>query len=161
MDSVKNYIVMIVAVCLCCGIIKKLAGETGPHSTIINALCGVTLAVTVISAIITIDFRSFENVLDDIQFQSTTYVQTGVADTNNELREIISSKVCAYVLEKASSYDCSISSVQVTLSDDSLPVPNSIVIIGTFSPYVKNHLAEIFESNLGVSKESQQWIYQN
>ena len=161
MDSAKGYILTVVSVCIICGIIRKLVVTGGGTSAVINIICGTILAITVISPLVNINIKNIDRILNDINTDNAAYVQSGIDSSDQKLREIISDKVCAYILEKTSSYDCSINSVHVSLSDDNMPAPESLQIEGTFSPYIKNRLAEFFATNLGIPKEKQQWTYQD
>ena len=161
MQEWKNYLIAVTAVCICCGIVKKLAIENKSTSIVINTLCGTILAIAVISPLLNINFSNMNRLFEEIHIESSAYAQNGVDHTKKQLQEIISNKISAYVLEKTSSYNCSVKSVQVFLTDDRTPTPCALQIEGVFSPYVKKHLADVFEENLGISKENQQWIYQN
>lgn len=161
MGSVSAYITSVASVCLCCAIFHKLIGQKGANASVISSLCGVILAIAVISPVIKINLSGIEDYINDIQIETSHYVNAGEKASQNELRSVITEKVNAYILEKASSYDCDIKTVEVSVTSDSIPVPDSVVINGTYSPYIKNQLSGLIASNLGISKEKQQWIYQN
>lgn len=157
----KSYIIAVIAVCICCGIVRKFVGENKSSAIVINTLCGTILAITVISPFLNINTGNIDSFFEQINIESAAYTQNGLEHTKKQLQEIISDKIRAYVLEKTSSYNCSINSVQVYLTDDDTPMPYGLQIEGVYAPYVRNHLADVFEKNLGISKENQQWIYQN
>ena len=161
MGELKQYILSIVAVCICCGIVGKITGGKSGSASIINMACGIILSIAVISPAVNINIGKLDNIFEDIKSDGDLYIHEAQNSSDQALRAIISDRVCAYVLEKASSYDCNISNVEVFLTSDDIPVPESVEIVGTFSPYGKNHLSGIFELNLGIPKERQQWIYKN
>ena len=161
MGSVSAYIISIIAVCICCAIVQKLVGQGSANAVIIKSLCGITIAVAAITPIIKINISGIADYLDRVQFESSVYANTATDTANNELRTVITEKTKAYILEKATNYDCDILHVDVSVSADSIPVPDSVTIAGIYSPYIKKQISGLIESNLGISKEKQQWIYQN
>lgn len=161
MEALKNYIIAVIAACICCGLIHKIAGQNKSVSVIMNVLCGTVLAITAISPLMNIKISNVDRFFDEIKIESIAYVQKSTENANQQMRQIITDKVSAYILEKTSSYNCSINSVQIFLADDDIPAPEALQIEGAFTPYVRNHLSEVFETNLGIPKENQQWIYQN
>ena len=74
-----------------------------------------------------------------------------------ELHRSIKQELEAYILDKAAALDLKIR-VNVKLDDHPLPGPESVVIEGTVPPYQKQVLEDILQSELGISKENQQWI---
>lgn len=161
MGSASAYIISVIAVCLCCAIVQKLVGQGSTNAVVIKYLCGITIAIAAITPVLKINISGVSDYLDRIQFESSAYANTATDAANNELRTVISEKTKAYILEKASNYDCDILHVDVFVSADSIPVPDGVTIAGTYSPYIKNQISGLIASNLGISKENQQWIYQN
>lgn len=161
MMDVSRYILSITAVSILCGIVHKITiGKTGT-SVVVQSVCAIVLALTVIRPIIKIRVHDFNSYTDQLLLDANKLVQRGTDLSSQELREIISEQTTAYILEKASSYDCSIHQLEVELTSDTIPTPCGLKISGTFSPQIKNQLSDLIESNLGVSKERQQWVYQN
>ena len=161
MGSASAYIISVVSVCLCSAIIQKLANIKGANTSVINSLCGVILAIIVIAPVIKINISAIEDYISNVEIDAKRYISASEESSQIELHSVITEKVKAYILEKASCYDCNIKTVDVFLSTDTIPVPEGVLICGTYSPYIKNQLSELIATNLGISKENQQWIYQN
>lgn len=161
MEGVSKYILSITAVCICCSLVRRLVGEKGSASGVVQSMCGIILAISVITPIVKIKAVDLDAFTNSIQYDANFFVQQGIDRSGNALRTIITEKAAAYILEKASSYDCSIDQLEVELSTDSVPIPNGLKICGTFSPNVRNRLSGDIETSLGIPKEKQQWIYQN
>lgn len=157
----RSYILSVISVCLCCGMIRRLVNGKGASGAAIKAICGIAVVITVISPLVKMKYIDFQRLIQSVQIETDVFSQTAVDLTGQQMKTIISQKVRAYVLEKASSFDCKIASVDVELSDQSVPVPESLQIVGKFSPNIKAHLSDIIESSLGIPKENQKWIYQN
>lgn len=76
---------------------------------------------------------------------------------SEELRTIIKSRVEAYILDKAESYGAKLK-VEVMLSEDQVPVPMSVRITGSISPYGKKMVTQLIREDLGIASEEQVWI---
>lgn len=161
MESFGNYILSVVAVCIATSILPKFCSTNAASASIVRLICGIAISITVISPVLKLKLTDLTEYTSYIQADAAALVQAGADHTNEQLRTIITEKTCAYILEKASFYDCSINTVEVVLSSDPVPIPTTVQITGTYSPYIKNQLCGIIESNLGISKENQQWVYQN
>ena len=161
MYTFHQYIISVVAVCVSCGIIRSLVSNKSASAAVVHVLCGVILAITIISPVLKINLSDFRNYFDGVAAEANILIESGTSNGTEELREVISSKLCAYVLEKADLYDCNISTMEVVLSEEQIPVPIALQVSGRFSPYARSKLSEEIESNLGISKENQQWTYQN
>ena len=161
MHTFHQYIISVVAVCVSCGIVRRLVGEKSASASVIQILCGVILAITVISPTLKINIADFRNYLYDVSAEANVLIESGTGNKTEELREVISSKLCAYVLEKAALYDCNISTVEVVLSEEQIPMPIALQVTGRYSPFARIKLSEMIELNLGIPKENQQWNYQN
>jgi hypothetical protein len=161
MNEISQYIISVVAVCIGCGLLRRLLDNKSASPSIVHTLCGVILTITIISPVLKINISSLERYISNIYVDAETIAQSSEEYSTNALRSIISDNISAYVLEKADLYDCQINQVEVVLSDDQIPTPVALRVAGRFSPYIRIKLSEIIESNLGIPKEHQQWIYQN
>ena len=75
---------------------------------------------------------------------------------DDALRQIIKTETEAYILDKAAQFDLQLD-VQVALTDDVMPVPESVQLTGSVSPYVKSRLQILISNDLGIPKEQQLW----
>ena len=161
MSDVSNYILSVTAAGILCGLVQRLTLGKNGTSAVVQSVCAIVLAVTVINPVVKIKLRNIRTYTDGFQLDADSLVRQGTDLSTQELRSIITEQTTAYILEKASSYNCNIRQLEVELTSDSIPIPCGVKISGTFSPQGKNQLSGIIESNLGISKERQQWIYQN
>lgn len=152
-----QYLISITAAAVITLLIQKLLDGKGTVSNIAKMLCGIFLLLSILSPIADIKFSN----LDDISFiyfqDGSEAVSKGATMANEQLRDSISKRVCAYILDKAEDYDARLS-VNVVLSEDQIPVPISVEICGNISPYGKRQLQMMIEKDLGISQEDQIWI---
>lgn len=160
MNAIRDYILSLLCVSIVCALLRCLIDEKSSSGKIIKMLCGIILAVTAISPLIQVKISDLDYYFENISIQSKILIQKGEDSSSREMAAIISEKTEAYILEKASVYDCSLN-IDVILTKDAIPQPVAVDITGTVSPYVRSKLMQIIETDLGIPKESQQWTYQN
>ena len=86
----------------------------------------------------------------------TDAVAEGEQQTKTALARLIKQRTCAYILDKAQALNVALE-VEVTLSDDDIPVPEAVRLKGKVSPYAKGRLQTIIAEDLGIEKERQTW----
>ena len=82
----------------------------------------------------------------------------GVDYASQAKARIITQELTAYIQDKASLYGADLTA-EITLTQDTTPIPASVRLTGTWSGYAKNKLETILEQELGIPKENQQWIH--
>jgi hypothetical protein len=76
--------------------------------------------------------------------------------TTDAIRASIKARSEAYILDKAAELALSVE-VEVTLSNDEIPLPVSVRVSGKASNYAKSRLQAIITQDLGINKEHQVW----
>ena len=101
----------------------------------------------------------FENTFPSIQvFSINANAIVEDAKTNTAIREkaIIKQNIEEYICDKASEMGCEIV-VTVLVSDEAPYLPQAITLEGDISPYARNTLSKLIETDIGISPEEQQW----
>lgn len=119
-------------------------------------IAGIFLAFTIIRPLVNIEFSGLMNWSEDYNTDSLKLVTAGKSQTRTALIKIISQRTQAYILDKAQALN-TVLEVEVTLSDDEIPVPVKVRLAGNVSPYAKGRLQTIIEEELGIEKENQVW----
>ena len=155
MDSIRQYIVSIISASIVCAVLKTLLGKSA-YSRIVQILCGTFLVFTFLAPLKHIDLQdailSFQwdgNISEDA-------IQRGEDMSRKAIADIISSEVASYVVEKAASFGAEVH-VEVTVSDEEIPAPVGIDIIGRLSPYIRSQLEEIISEDIGLTREDMRW----
>lgn len=161
MIGIGKYVGSVITVCLCCAIFRRLAGEKSSSAFVINTLCGIVVTVSVLTLLFQTDKIDVDMFIKNMTTDADTYIQAGVDQSNQQMQSIITEKVRAYILEKASYHSCNLTEIDVRLSTEQLATPEYVKITGSFSPNAKQQLSEWIALNLGIPKEKQEWIYQN
>ena len=156
MGGVGSYLTGITAAAMIGGICTSLVSIKQPHGAIIKAVCGVMLAISVISPLASIKINDFVVYFNDLDGLTQQIVRDGETAADNEIRNIIKSNTEAYILDKGASLGLDISA-EVILSDSNPPVPEQIQIQGAASAYNKNRLIYQICNDLAIPEEKLIW----
>ena len=157
MGDMKSYILSILLSALMCAIVKKILIGSGVAATVAKALCSIFMVLSLTQPFFGFSIPDWDKLVDGVASEADSAVSVGVNYAGDMQKAIITRQLQTYIMDKAAQYDASIS-VDITLSDDPMPVPVTIAITGSISPYGKRQLQTVIEQYLGVSKENQQWI---
>ena len=141
---------------LVCGIVYRLVGEKGTLATLTKLICGLFLAFMLIRPVAELDLSALTDWAVRYEDQATLVVEDGQSRTRKALAGLITQQTQAYILDKAQALD-TVLEVEVTLSDDDIPIPVKVRLSGKVSPYAKGRLQTIITEDLGIEKENQVW----
>ena len=155
MDSVRDYLVSIVAVTLICSAVSGLLQNSAAKG-LVKILSGMVLTMSIAAPLWKIDI-SIPNLSSTQLFdQMNEAVSEGEKISRTSLHQVIKEHTEAYILNKARDLNVPVS-VEVILSKEDPPVPQGAVISGKVTPYAKKQLQEILEKELAITKENQEW----
>ena len=157
MKSVGAYVLSVTAAGVICGLVTAILGEKSPYSGMIKMLAGIFLAIAVVSPLTDIRLDFLDGYIDNLKQDGDAAVQSGIQKSEEAIGLIIKSKTEAYILDKAEALGADIE-VDVTVSGDYQPIPKTVCIAGSVSPYAKARLENMLEEDLGIGKEGQLWI---
>lgn len=155
MEALRTYLLSVTAAAVICGIASRLLGKKGTPAALGNLMCGVFLTLAVMQPLSR--FRGSLNIPMDFASKAEQAAALGQAEAKKAMSAIIKERSEAYILEKAALYQTELT-VEVTLSDDEIPQPESVRLQGAVSPNIKALLQSIIAEKLGISKEKQVWI---
>lgn len=157
MEMIRNYLLSVTAAALFCGILSALTGEKGSLSKLNRLLWGLFLTFTLISPLTKVQIPDPDGMLDEIFTEGDQAAQAGESLYNKTMRQIITDETRAYIMDKARSYGAEIQ-VEIFLSEEDPPVPESCSISGALSPFVRGQLERVLVEDLGIPKEKHQWL---
>lgn len=152
----KAYFLSIVSVALIAAIVYKLVGATGVTAAIVKLISGIILTLTVISPMANFNFSGMTDFMDAYKYDAQEAVDLGKQISADALRSSIIEKTRAYILDKAAEYDTDLE-IEIQVTEDPIPKPCSVTIKGNISPYAKNTLQNLIQSDIGIDKEHQIW----
>lgn len=156
MHAIGAYLVSVTAAALICGIAKMLLPD-GTLGAALKMATGLLMVLAVVSPWADIRIPDLSGWALDYQLQAENAANQGAESAADALRQGISQQVQTYILDKASTLDAELT-VEVELTDDSLPVPCAVTLQGRISPYAKSVLSEYLKTELGIGTEAQIWI---
>ena len=157
MEQIRQYILSVTASAVLCGIISGLLGKKGTTAAIGRLLCGIFLAITVLKPLMTLSISEITSFTDSYTADARAAAESGEELANDAMGDIIMQQTQAYILDKADALGVSVS-VEVQLSKDTPPIPESVTISGSISPYQRKQLSSLLEEDLGIPEENQVWI---
>ena len=156
MDKIGEYILCITAAAIICAIIKSIIDPSTPFGKIIKIICGVFMAVTLLSPLTGIELNFITDYLQEYDRISASAMSDGTQLAYNELSGIIKQQVQTYILDKALDLGLDVD-VEVKLTDSNPPTPYQVILTGTASPYKKQMLSQYIIDNLGITQENLKW----
>lgn len=130
--------------------------EKSTVGALVRMVGGLLLAFVMLSPVAGWDFAEVAAFAQTYDFVDRKVSMLGSDMAAEAVGAIITEKTSAYILDKASNLGADLS-VEVTLSSDSIPVPESVYLSGSVSPYAKRQLQHIIDEELGIPKERQIW----
>ena len=153
----KGYISSIVIAAIFSAVVQILLPPKSANGRITGLLCGIVLAVTVISPLTRLTFNNISNFMEGLNESADRYIEDGQTAAQTEFETIIIQETQAYILDKANQLGLQIA-VEVALDENNHSIPSSVTVIGSLSPYTKEVLSGYIANTLGIAKEKQIWI---
>lgn len=157
MDSIRQYLLSIIAAAIICGVAVSLMHKKCTQASILKLLTGIFMAITIIAPLTKFDFTNLQDFTIGFSTDAQNAVAIGKEFADCHTREIITQQVEAYIQEKAKTLGADLT-IDAELSGEDPPVPQSVTICGAVSPYAKSVLCRYIESNLAIPEENQTWI---
>lgn len=156
MNGVGAYILSVICAASICAIVMHFFETKGAIHGAVKLAAGLFLAFTVINPVVCWTGGGLLDVEGVFSSDASSAVEEGISMTKQSLSQIIKDRCEAYILDKAADMDLSLL-VEVGLTDEDIPAPNSVKISGNISPYKKMKLQSILVNDLGIDKEDQIW----
>lgn len=117
---------------------------------------GLFLAFVMLSPVADWDYDGIASFAQSYEILGKAAAGKGKDLATEQTRTIIKEKACAYILDKAETLRTTLA-VEVVLSNDEIPIPESVYLSGQVSPFAKQQLQHLIETELGIPKERQIW----
>ena len=156
MENIGRYLISVTAAGVICGILMSFPEKNSAFHRILGILCGVFMSVTLLSPVMRLELGDAENFIQRIRQESDFAVEAGKSYREAAMAAIIKPRLEAYIQDKASSMGLSLD-VQVTLTDEEIPQPGSVLLIGAAAPYPRAQLGQWIRQTMGIGEEAQFW----
>ena len=155
MDGIRQYLLSIVTAALICAVVQRFSEKASQSGAIIQIVCGIILAITVVSPWFHLQLPDVDAVTEPYASSAEQIILEGEESASESMNAIIKSQMEAYILDKANSLDMEIL-VEVNL-DAQNHLPKSVTITGDASPYDKSVLSQYIAQTLDIPEEDQKW----
>lgn len=156
MVSLRAYILSVVASSLICGCVQMLLDKKGTSAALVKMLCGIYMAFVLIAPIQRLDFSIYADYFSGFMEEASAAASSGENIAQQEQAALIKQEIESYILDKAVSLGAEVA-VEVTLTQNTPPIPSAITIKGAVSPYVKKVLTNYLQEQFGIPEEAQTW----
>lgn len=153
MEALRQYVLSVVVAALICGILSGLV-QNGPAKDTVRLLCGLFLTITVLKPLTGWDTDHLMDISQTISLETSAVVTEGERLASKAVGDIIKEETEAYILDKASELNVELT-VSAILNRENIPVAAEIE--GDVSPFARRRLTQVMETDLGITKENQQW----
>ena len=141
-----------ILVCIC----SSLFDSKSTVGALIRVIGGLLLSFAILSPVMNWNFEAVISFAETFESTGNLAAETGSNLAAEEAGHIIREELSAYILDKAAELQADLR-VDILLSNESVPTPESVTLIGTVTPYAKVKLQKILEEELGIPKERQIW----
>lgn len=156
MLAIQEYLLSVTAAALICTVAKRIA-PGGTVGAALKMVTGMLMLLAVVHPWAEIRMADLSEYTADIQNAADHAAAEGIESSQLALREGIIQRVRTYILDKAQTLEADLT-VEVELTDDTLPVPCGVTLRGNVSPYARSVLSEYLEDVLGIGSEALRWI---
>lgn len=139
-------------VCICC----SLFDDKSATGTLIRLMGGLLLSFVILSPVTDWNFDDIATFTESFEAAGSLAAEAGSKLASEEAGLIIKEELSAYILDKAAALQTDLQ-IEILLSSDTVPTPESVTLRGAASPYAKEVLQKILEEELGIPKERQIW----
>ena len=153
MEGLRQYVISVAAAALICGIVSGMV-QNGAAKELVRLLCGLFLAVTALHPLVKLDLSNLGEFVLPYTQEAESVAAMGENMARESMADIIKAESEAYILDKAAELNAEITA-QITVGDDQAPA--AAKLSGEVSPYARQRLEKILESDLGIAKENQLW----
>ena len=157
MNGIRQYLLSVTAAAILCAVLNSLTENKTTQAALVKLVAGIFLTVTVLLPWTRLDMYGLSDYWDHFAVDGNAAASAGASYAYEETAAIIKSQTQAYILDKASSLGAVVN-VDVKLSNDTLPIPSSVTISGSLSPYAKERLKRYIADELNIPEEQQAWI---
>lgn len=155
MEHLAAHLLSITAASIFAAIIKSLFDPKTAAGAMIHLLAGLLVVTTLIRPVVQLQAAQLPPLSQAVWSRADEEVARGQALAENQMRQVISSQLEAYILTEAQSLGAE---VAVTFSDWEDLRPGGVTLTGRFSPDARGRMQDKISGELGIKKENQQWI---
>lgn len=160
MEGVRVWLLSVLSVSFLCALADALMPK-GPVKGVGKLVCGLILAVTVVSPVVSLDVESGVQWLEGWEVGLEQREEELKKQVDEEMKTIIEQEYEAYIVDKAAQLDL-VCTVRVTTETgkEGVPIPVSAEIRGPYTAQQREELTRIIADELGIPEERQSYRWE-
>ena len=156
-ESVRSYLLSVVAVALLSGVVLALAPKGAVHRTL-TFLCGLAMILTALGPLARLDFDTLAQSIARARIQAEEAAEGVTVDNTELIADIIKEDTEAYIWDKADGLGFTPDAVTAEVAvDGSYPYPYRVEITARCTAAQQADLTRDLEQNLAIPAERQEW----
>lgn len=156
-ESVRGYLLSVVAVALLSGIVLALAPKGAVHRTL-TFLCGLSIILASLGPLAGLDFDTMAQALARTRVEAEAAAEGVTVDNEELIADIIKEETEAYIWDKAAGLGLTLSRVEVEVeTGDAYPYPYGVTIAGSCTEAQKAAMTRLLEQELAIPSARQEW----
>lgn len=155
MAILGEYILSVSAAALICGMITSMVPFDNKKE-LVRMVCGLVMTVSIAAPLTGYLQIDTDGLFPDYMPEGDRFSETGEKIARDSMSSIITKEIQAYIEDKAKSLGLDLN-VKISVSGDSVPVPEAVELLGNASPYLRLQLESFIEESLGITKENIRW----
>lgn len=156
MEEIRQYLLRLIAAALICAAVQGFPQEAAAKA-MTRLVCGVVMTLLVLSPLGELRLPTVFSGASGLSRQASEAALAGEQMSRFALGGIIKEEAQAYILDEAEAMGIQLE-VDITVSRDELPIPESAVIRGSVPSHLQKALETLLHTKLGIPKENVTWI---
>lgn len=157
MEAVRSYIFSVTGAAILCAVVTAMIGRKGAYGKILKLICGSFMTLVLVCPLVKQSFHFPGLYIQNVSIEADQIARQAGETVSQKIKTIVKEKAEAYILDKATDLNANLT-VSVILSEDGdYPVPQSVQMSGSVSPYAKKLLSQMLQEDLGIEPEDQIW----
>ena len=156
MESIREYLLRVIAAAMICAIVSALYGKKSAVGNVCKLISGVYLTLVLVYPLANFKLPQPNHEVEAISEEADRIAENAQQDAQQQIALVMKSQTEAYILDKAEQLGAQIQ-VSIQVGDSEYPVPVKSQVTGNLSPYAKKMLSDILAKDLGIAQEEQVW----
>ena len=162
MDTVRSWLIGIVAVALICCVVTSVAPE-GAGKRALKVVCGFAAWASLLSIAVDFSYENYSEFMAYYRQEAEETVSEALENGQDQTRAIIEKECETYILDKAVDVGADVEDVEVSArwSTSGVWYPVRVELNGDGGTPEAEELSQIIESQLGIPEGEQYWSTEN
>ena len=156
-QSVREYLLSVVAIALLAGVVLALTPKGAVHRTL-TFFSGLALILTALGPIARLDFDALAQTMAKTRLEAAEAAEGVSIDNTQLIAELIKEETETYIWDKAAAMEMELTDVTVEVRiGGAYPYPYRAVLTANCTEEQRQQLTKALEADLAIPAERQEW----